>query len=442
MRLEQKLDRFMAEVRAGLRDGSVISSSSWAVEDQEIWRQLQRELEDIGIPTSVFQEKKEFIAAWFQRAILDSGELQALDPFADGDSDSDHSFLQRASLEDERYYGEHERYSWLGAENQRCSDNVALLSSASKPRTLPITQPRDRPLARRNTETVAAPQFTASHNRSYSYSEGGHKQQPPGKSLLKAVQRRQIGKANELLEKGCDMNYCGSDGRNSLMIAVRHCYREIVLLLLQKGADVDAVAQGGKYRGWTALHYICMKAPNDSKATECISLLLSHGANTDMATPNGSTPLLIAANYGPCRLVRILLDNGADTEARTKIWDSPFSRSKGQAVAASGWTALHLATFRGEEQIVRALLDCGADVKALTHSGQTALDLVPNRSYYHRSIAELLINRCEYLPGVKRHSTRRESGVNVKPVRVADVDPARYWYASSGIVKFWVSDGL
>ncbi|KAF8536509.1 hypothetical protein BDD12DRAFT_890057 [Trichophaea hybrida] len=56
VRLGQKMDGFMAEVRAGLREGPVVSSS-WAIDDQEIWKQLQRELENIGIPTSILREK-------------------------------------------------------------------------------------------------------------------------------------------------------------------------------------------------------------------------------------------------------------------------------------------------------------------------------------------------------------------------------------------------
>ncbi|KAF8247211.1 hypothetical protein K440DRAFT_306806 [Wilcoxina mikolae CBS 423.85] len=88
------------------------------------------------------------------------------------------------------------------------------------------------------------------------------------------------------------------------MIAAR---RDMVSLLLQKGADANLVAPVGKYRGWTALHYICMKVQNESKAVECISLMLAHGANPNMEIP---TPLLIATNCGPYPLVVCWLKTG------------------------------------------------------------------------------------------------------------------------------------
>jgi len=50
-RLEQKLDKFMREVRAGLREGSVVSVEmleSLSTDEKDLWRCLRRELKDIG----------------------------------------------------------------------------------------------------------------------------------------------------------------------------------------------------------------------------------------------------------------------------------------------------------------------------------------------------------------------------------------------------------
>ena len=77
-RLESKLNLLIAEVRAGKREGSVISTQTFdttARNDQETWEALRRELEDIGISPSVITEKRQFIIAWFQEAVA-AGRLE------------------------------------------------------------------------------------------------------------------------------------------------------------------------------------------------------------------------------------------------------------------------------------------------------------------------------------------------------------------------------
>ena len=73
-RIEEKLDKLVAEIRAGKRDGSVISShtvGSLSKHDQETWRQLREELQDMGIPLSALNEHRHFITNWLKKAIED-----------------------------------------------------------------------------------------------------------------------------------------------------------------------------------------------------------------------------------------------------------------------------------------------------------------------------------------------------------------------------------
>ena len=68
----EKLNTFMAEIRAGMHEGSVISShsiQSVTTDDKEAWRQLQRELEDIGISAAVLKQHQQFIVKWFRDAV-------------------------------------------------------------------------------------------------------------------------------------------------------------------------------------------------------------------------------------------------------------------------------------------------------------------------------------------------------------------------------------
>jgi hypothetical protein len=70
-RLEQKLNEFMAEIREGKRDGTIIITQSENLMDlgyEESWMQLRRELEDVGLPLAAITEHKEYIINWFREA--------------------------------------------------------------------------------------------------------------------------------------------------------------------------------------------------------------------------------------------------------------------------------------------------------------------------------------------------------------------------------------
>ena len=87
-RLEKKLNLLITEVRAGRREGSVVSVQTIdtiARNNQESWDVLRRELEDIGISPGVISEKRQFIIAWFQEAVA-AGQLEEDTPSDDEES--------------------------------------------------------------------------------------------------------------------------------------------------------------------------------------------------------------------------------------------------------------------------------------------------------------------------------------------------------------------
>lgn len=75
--------------------------------------------------------------------------------------------------------------------------------------------------------------------------------------------------------------------------------------------------------------------------------------------PQGESLLLLAATHGQAEIVSLLLDRGADINAR----------------GAGGYTALHLAAQQGNEAMIRLLLEHMADINAATEDGETAMDL-------------------------------------------------------------------
>lgn len=71
IRIEKKLNKLLAEIRSGKREGSIVSAktiASISSENQEAWRLLRQELDDMGIGTSLFLHHRSFVVAWFQQA--------------------------------------------------------------------------------------------------------------------------------------------------------------------------------------------------------------------------------------------------------------------------------------------------------------------------------------------------------------------------------------
>ncbi|KAJ1490923.1 ankyrin repeat-containing domain protein [Baffinella frigidus] len=86
---------------------------------------------------------------------------------------------------------------------------------------------------------------------------------------------------------------------------------------------------------------------------EEVQQLILEGANV-LKRNYGETVLISAAQYGNHRVVKVLLDAGAEVEA--------VSRAPG--LGAERFTALRWAVSGGHEEVVRILLDAGADVAA------------------------------------------------------------------------------
>jgi len=105
-------------------------------------------------------------------------------------------------------------------------------------------------------------------------------------------------------------------------------------------------------------------------------LLLNRDADVDSEADNSShvRPLHSAAAGRSAECVRVLLDAGADVDARQH----------------GGYTALMEAALQGNEEMVRALLDAGADPMLTSDEGRSAVDFAESEGY--PDLADLLRN--------------------------------------------------
>jgi ankyrin repeat protein len=100
---------------------------------------------------------------------------------------------------------------------------------------------------------------------------------------------------------------------------------------------------------------------------------ISEKAEVKDSVGKAPIPLIIAARSGQIGLVRLLLERGADVNARDKETEA---------------TALITAAHQGHVQVVEILLQKGADVNAKDKSGKTALSEATR--YNHEDVVKLL----------------------------------------------------
>ena len=95
-----------------------------------------------------------------------------------------------------------------------------------------------------------------------------------------------------------------------LMLAAIRGQRDLVHKLVARDADVNKP-------GWTPLHYAASSTASTGQV-EIMKLLLDKYAFIDAQSPNGTTPLMMAAMYGTTASVKLLLDEGADTAMKNQ----------------------------------------------------------------------------------------------------------------------------
>jgi ankyrin repeat protein len=221
------------------------------------------------------------------------------------------------------------------------------------------------------------------------------------KDLIEAVWRGEALAVKQLLADGTSANAKNDEGVTALMLAAASGDTGITKLLLTHGAEVNARADkgwvtvinaaGGKVahdegiRDWTAL----MAAAALGRA-EVIKLLLSNRAeleakSTGPWSTGGWTALMLSAGYGRAEAVKQLLAGGADVKPKD----------------SDGWTALIAAVPHGNIEMVKQLLAAGADVNARTDEGFTALISTASRG--HVEIVKLLLDSGADVNAITNH---------------------------------------
>ena len=239
--------------------------------------------------------------------------------------------------------------------------------------------------------------------------------------LVLAVFGADWDKVKRLLEDGADPSKpvdpdmtlsSEMKGMTPLAMAAMMGHTKILRLLLEYGADIDAVVKQAVFKqaeGFTAFLFAC-----ETGSLGCVKELLKHGCDHTLTTTAGRTGLQLAQAHKHTAVVKLLMKDGkttepdlvlavfhADQKEVKRLLEDGANPSKpvedldadpltaaaaaaytgpepAAAVAAAmrGVTPVSMAVTMGYAKILRLLLDYGADIDAVqTLSGSTAFHI-------------------------------------------------------------------
>lgn len=221
------------------------------------------------------------------------------------------------------------------------------------------------------------------------------------------------------------------EGKTPLIIAVGNSYIDTAKILIENGANINAV----DIEGWSALSYavnngdieiaklllenkakikdellIAIKSPIVESRINMMKLLIDNKANINYTDENGFNPLNIAIESGDMELTKFLITNGANVNSLMQDGVSLI----GYAIAQNNmdllqilienganvnytdgdsWadTPLKTASRLGLDNVVRILLTRNVDINAVDMHGNTALHTAALNSQL--SVVKLLLEK-------------------------------------------------
>ncbi len=200
--------------------------------------------------------------------------------------------------------------------------------------------------------------------------------------MLKAASSGDASRVKALLER--DPRLLGARdrlGNTALILAVDSGHHEVAELLLRAGVrpDIYEAAAIGRTElvvelarddaslldSYSPEGFTPLALAAHFGYEETVEFLLAQGANVNAVSANelGVTPLHAALYGRRVEVAKLLLAHGADVNARRS----------GKGIPRAGWTALHYAAGYGFVELIAPLLERGADVNARDDEGRTPL---------------------------------------------------------------------
>ena len=199
------------------------------------------------------------------------------------------------------------------------------------------------------------------------------------------------------LEHGTEIDALDNNHSTPLHLALHSGSVEAARLLLEYGASIHVRNKQDQtpLQLLMASHWI--KGPLDDDI-DVIRLFLERGGDVDSISGNHSTMLHVAMQWGSLEVVHLLLDYGANINARDENGQTPLRRAMDNikdsmedhflamllllghgadvdALDNDHSTPLNMASYFGSVKAARLLLEYGASIHSQNNEGQTPLEV-------------------------------------------------------------------
>lgn len=232
--------------------------------------------------------------------------------------------------------------------------------------------------------------------RMFDYSSGSRQSDAP---LLVTTRNGDLSEFQNILLSDANLDVKDGRGCTPLHVAVLTGQAQMLDALLDRDVEVDAVDAAGR----TALNLAA-----EQGTPETVEKLLAHGANPNLHPFDDNGSLNQALRKNRHRIVKILIDNGAEVNEKDTWGWSPLFHACRDFLSASmlldaganpnmdlvgGAQLIHFAARAGQSKIVELLLDRGVEVDRRESVGDGPTALYRAIEEQNEETVALLINR-------------------------------------------------
>ena len=217
------------------------------------------------------------------------------------------------------------------------------------------------------------------------------------KLLDNACHKGNVFVVEHLLAAGCNVNHTNANGCTPIIVAACKRYKNLMLALLEAGADVHV--KDAEKR--TVLHWACMMG-----LEEVVQVLIDRGGGVNEQDLHGYTPLSLAEHGGNRVISMQLLQAGAScdglsNEQMNNLYRHAFNECDLlpiQTLLRNGFSLLgddeeklfYMGCREGDTFIVETVIANGCDVNCVDADGLTPL-MVAAREGHEEVVKKLIL---------------------------------------------------